>query len=61
MKVYPSDEGIFIEPETEFETMWLSHKFMNALKRRVILKSGTSLGDVVGLVITVEKKEKVDG
>ncbi len=57
MNVYPAEDGLFIEPETEFEEMFLNHKFMNSPKRNVILKSGPSLSDVVGILITAEKEE----
>lgn len=60
MNVYPTDRGIVINPETQFEEVWLKDTFMSA-KREVILKSGLSLGDIVGLEITAKKEEKVDG
>ena len=59
MKVLCIENGISIIPETEFETQYLSKVFVNSMNRKVVVKSGTSLGDIICLDVTTGVKQKI--
>jgi len=59
MKVLCIENGISIIPETEFETQYLSKVFVNSMDRKVVVKSGTSLGDIICLDVTTGVKQKI--
>lgn len=58
MELAPIENGFQIIPETEFEKEYLSQLFINQKKRHVLVKSGTSLGDVVAVNVTVANEQE---
>lgn len=55
MIVKPRDEGLFIEPETEFETTYLG-RFQNHTFQGYV-KCGLSPAEILGLIIKPKKED----
>lgn len=61
MKVSVIDSGVSIVPETDFETEYLKKLFIgNNIERKVVVKSGCSISDLVSVNITVEQSNKLN-
>lgn len=54
MKIVPIDGGISIVPETDFETDYLANCFIGKNDRKVIAKSGMSVGDLMSIDVTAK-------
>lgn len=52
MKILPTKDGLLLEPESEFESHWLTFMFTNS-KPKAYMKFGMSMNHVVGLKIKI--------
>jgi len=54
MRIEPIENGVRIVPETEFETDYLASLFIGSKDREVIVKSGSSIADLISIDVRVK-------